>query len=243
MVEPLFHKDNLKEAAISAQVELSGPEAKHAITVRRMRVGEAIQLSDGSGLRVKGTIQELKGTSLMVLVSEVITEPLPARQLFLVQALAKGDRDELAIQAATELGVTGVIPWQAARSISRWDGVKQAKGQERWQLIVNEASKQSLRAHNPKVQGILDTKGLIKALADFDLVLVLDISASKLLSSLELPAQGKIAMVVGPEGGIDASELELFVSSGAELVSLGANVLRTSTAGMAAVAAITLGNL
>ena len=243
MVEPLFHKDNLKDAAVGAQVELSGPEAKHAVTVRRMRVGEAIQLSDGLGLRVKGAIEEITGNSLQVLVSEVITEALPQRQLFLVQALAKGDRDELAIQAATELGITGVIPWQAARSISRWDGVKQAKGQERWQLIVNEASKQSLRAHNPKVQGIVDTKGLIKALVDFDLVLVLDISASKLLSSLELPAQGKIALVVGPEGGIDASELELFVASGAELISLGANVLRTSTAGMAAVAAITLGNL
>jgi 16S rRNA (uracil1498-N3)-methyltransferase len=243
MVEPLFHKENLKDAAIGAVVELSGSEAKHAITVRRMRVGEAIQLSDGSGLRVKGAIEEISGNSLIVLVSEVITEALPQRQLFLVQALAKGDRDELAIQAATELGITGVIPWQAARSISRWDGAKQAKGQERWQLIVNEASKQSLRAHNPKVQGIVDTKGLIKALVDFDLVLVLDISASKLLSSLELPAQGKIALVVGPEGGIDASELELFIASGAELISLGANVLRTSTAGMAAVAAITLGNL
>jgi 16S rRNA (uracil1498-N3)-methyltransferase len=243
MVEPLFQKDNLKGAAVGAVVELSGSEAKHAITVRRMKVGEAIQLSDGSGLRVKGAIEEISGNSLIVLVSEVITEALPQRQLFLVQALAKGDRDELAIQAATELGITAVIPWQAARSISRWDGAKQAKGQERWQLIVNEASKQSLRAHNPKVQGIVDTKGLIKALVDFDLVLVLEISASNLLSSLELPAQGKIALVVGPEGGIDASELELFVASGAELISLGANVLRTSTAGMAAVAAITLGNL
>ena len=243
MVEPLFHKDNIKDAAIGAHVELTGPEAKHAITVRRMRVGEAIQLSDGLGLRVKGAIAEITGNSLQVLVSEVITEPLPARQLFLVQALAKGDRDELAIQAATELGITGVIPWQASRSISRWDGAKQAKGQERWQLIVNEASKQSLRAHNPKVQGILDTKSLIKVLADFDLVLVLDISATKWLNSLELPTQGKIALVVGPEGGIDSAELEQFVASGAELISLGANVLRTSTAGMAAVSAITLGNL
>ena len=243
MVEPLFHKDNIKDAAIGAHVELTGPEAKHAITVRRMRVGEAIQLSDGLGLRVKGAIAEITGNSLQVLVSEVITEPLPARQLFLVQALAKGDRDELAIQAATELGITGVIPWHASRSISRWDGAKQAKGQERWQLIVNEASKQSLRAHNPKVQGILDTKGLIKVLADFDLVLVLDISATKWLNSLELPTQGKIALVVGPEGGIDSAELEQFVASGAELISLGTNVLRTSTAGMAAVSAITLGNL
>ena len=243
MVEPLFHKDNLKDAAIGAVVELTGPEAKHAITVRRMRVGEAIQLSDGLGLRVKGSIAEISGNSLMVLVAEVITESLPARQLFLVQALAKGDRDELAIQATTELGITGVIPWQASRSISRWDGAKQAKGQERWQLIVNEASKQSLRAHNPKVLGITDTKGLIKVLADFDLVLVLDISATKLLNSLELPVQGKIALVVGPEGGIDPSELEHLSASGAVLISLGANVLRTSTAGMAAVAAITLGNL
>jgi 16S rRNA (uracil1498-N3)-methyltransferase len=243
MVEPLFHNDNLKDALKGSVVELTGPEAKHAITVRRMRVSEAIQLSNGEGLRVKGNIEEIAGNSLSVLVSEVIQEPLPDRQLVLVQALAKGDRDELAIQAATELGITEVIPWQAARSISRWDGAKQLKGQERWQLIVNEASKQSLRAYNPKVHGILESKALAKAFAEFDLVLVLDTTATSLLSSVKLPEQAKIALVVGPEGGIEQSELDLFVSSGAKLISLGASVLRTSTAGMAAVAAITLGNL
>jgi len=243
MVEPLFHKDNLDDASVGSVVELSGPEAKHAITVRRMRVSEAIQLSNGSGLRVKGQIEEINGNSLSVLVAAVIQEPLPARELVLVQALAKGDRDELAIQAATELGVSAVIPWQAARSISRWDGAKQAKGQERWQLIVNEAAKQSLRAHNPKVHGILEIKALAKAFTEFDLVLVLDTSATESLSSVKLPTKGKIALVVGPEGGIDQSELDLFTAAKAKLVSLGANVLRTSTAGMAAVAAITLGNL
>jgi 16S rRNA (uracil1498-N3)-methyltransferase len=159
-----------------------------------------------------------------------------------VQALAKGDRDELAIQAATELGVTAIIPWQAVRSISRWDGPKQAKGQARWQQIVSEAAKQSLRAFTPSVSGIVDTKELGLKVQDFDLVLVLDTSATEQLAQISIPKVGKLAIVVGPEGGIDQGELALLEKAGAKLVSLGANVLRTSTAGPALIASLLLGN-
>lgn len=242
MVEPLFHKDNLV-AEIGSLVELDGPEGKHAVQVRRMRQGEAIQLSDGKGLRVRGTVAELSGSTLKLEVTEVISEELPARQITLVQALAKGDRDELAIQAATELGAMGIIPWQASRSISRWDGPKIAKGQARWQQIVSEAAKQSLRAYIPEVKNIADAQDLAGLVASFDLVLVLDTSATATIAEVGIPSSGTIGLVVGPEGGIEQSELDTLQAAGAKLVSLGANVLRTSTAGPALIAALLLGNV
>jgi 16S rRNA (uracil1498-N3)-methyltransferase len=242
MVEPLFHKDNLV-AEVGSLVELDGPEGKHAVQVRRMRQGEALQLSDGKGLRVRGKVAQLTGTTLKLEVLEVIKEELPSRRITLAQALAKGDRDELAIQAATELGVMGIIPWQASRSISRWDGPKIAKGQARWQQIVSEAAKQSLRAFNPEVKNIVDTKELASLVSSFDLVLVLDTSATLAIGEAGISSSGSIALVVGPEGGIEQSELDALEAAGAKMVSLGANVLRTSTAGPALIAALMLGNV
>jgi 16S rRNA (uracil1498-N3)-methyltransferase len=242
MVEPLFHKDNLV-GEVGSLVELDGPEGKHAVQVRRMRQGEAIQLSDGKGLRVRGVVAQLTGSTLKLEISQVIKEELPSRRITLVQALAKGDRDELAIQAATELGVMGIIPWQASRSISRWDGPKIAKGQARWQQIVSEAAKQSLRAFTPEVKNIVDTKELAALVSSFDLVLVLDTSATRSIGKSGIPSSGSIALVVGPEGGIEQSELDALEAAGAKLVSLGANVLRASTAGPALIAALMLGNV
>jgi 16S rRNA (uracil1498-N3)-methyltransferase len=242
MVEPLFHKDNLV-AEVGSIVELDGPEGKHAVQVRRMRQGEAIQLSDGKGLRVRGKVAQLTGSTLKLEVLEVIKEELPSRRITLVQALAKGDRDELAIQAATELGVMSISPWQASRSISRWDGPKIAKGQARWQQIVSEAAKQSLRAFTPEVKNIVDTKELASLVSSFDLVLVLATSATLAIGEAGISSSGSIALVVGPEGGIEQSELDALEAAGAKLVSLGANVLRTSTAGPALIAALMLGNV
>ena len=239
MVEPLFYKEDLQAAAGSV-VTLTGPEAKHAVSVRRMQIGEAVQLTNGLGLRVKGTVSGTSSSSLELKVSEVISESKPDLEITLVQALAKGDRDELAIQAATELGVFSVIPWQAARSISRWDSVKEVKARARWQQIVNEAGKQSLRAFWPEVRPSVSTADLVKALGEFDLVLVLDVAGSQALSAVKVPKQASIAIVVGPEGGIASDELEVLAGAGAQLVTLGANVLRTSTAGPAVIAALTL---
>ena len=240
MVEPLFYSENIKTATVGSTAVLSGPEAKHAVSVRRMQVGEAIQLTDGLGTRLRGTVLATNSAALELSVTEVIQEAKPSLEITLVQALAKGDRDELAIQAATELGVSAVIPWQASRSISRWDSAKEVKGRARWQQIVNEAGKQSLRAFWPVVQASVTSSALAKALGEYDLVLVLDTTATKLLSEVSIPKEGSIALVVGPEGGIEANELEALQAAGAQLVSLGANVLRTSTAGPAVIAALTL---
>ena len=152
MVEPMFTRNFDQPVQVGSVVDLTGPEAKHAVSVRRMRVGEAIQLTDKAGLRVRGLVDSIVGNNLHVRVSSVEQEPTPQIQITLIQALAKGDRDELAVQAATELGVVGVIPWEADRSVSRWIGIKEAKGVERWQSIVTEAAKQSLSSWHPVVQ-------------------------------------------------------------------------------------------
>jgi len=238
VVEPMFHRVFDEPVVAGTIIELSGAEAKHAVSVKRMRVGEAIQLTDGAGLRVRGAIDSIAGNKLAIRVSEVLHEPAAQLQLTLVQALAKGDRDELAIQAATELGVFEVTPWQADRSISRWLGLKEDKGVERWQTIVSEAAKQSLRSWVPVVASAIESNGFETLFASFDLVLVLDPTAEQGIASIDLPSSGRVALVVGPEGGISDEELAQATALGGVRVHLGAPILRTSTAGVAAISAI-----
>jgi 16S rRNA (uracil1498-N3)-methyltransferase len=224
--------------AVGALIELDGPEAKHAISVRRMKVGEAIQLSNGSGLRIRGRVHSLGANALVIEVFETVDEPMPSIQFYLAQALAKGDRDELAIQAATELGIFGIYPWQSDRSVSRWDGAKIEKGKLRWQTIVNEAAKQSLRVFEPEVFAPHSSKQLAAVFAQFDLVIILDPTADAGITSAKLPNAGRVMLVVGPEGGISEHELDTFQKAGATRAHLGAPILRTSTAGVAALSAL-----
>jgi 16S rRNA (uracil1498-N3)-methyltransferase len=239
MVEPLFRTDFAAAPAPGLAVTLGGSEGKHAVNVRRMRIGEGIQLSDGKGLRVRGLVSALGNSSLTVNVASVVKEAEPEVGLTIIQALAKGDRDELSIQAATELGCWGVIPWQAERSISKWEGPKIAKSVDRWQTIVSEAAKQSLRVFEPEVAQPIGSKQLVAAVKYFDLVLVLDPTAQRGLGSLTFEEGTKsVAIVVGPEGGISDHELEALEDAGAIRVHLGEPILRTSTAGVAAIAVI-----
>jgi 16S rRNA (uracil1498-N3)-methyltransferase len=217
--------------AAAGRVRITGADARHAISVARVRIGEHLAVGDGAGLIVEGAVASTEGGVLEVDVTLVRRDEQPRPQLWLAQALAKGDRDELAIQAATELGVSGVIPWQAERSVSRWDGPKAAKGRERWQAIVREASKQSIRAFVPEVAEPATTAQLA---ALPGLVLVLEPTASMRLTDVVLDEHERITLVVGPEGGVSPHELERFATR----VRLGSEVLRTSTAGPAALAVL-----
>ncbi len=237
MVEPLFRKDFSAAPVVGDAVLLDGDEGKHATSVRRMRAAEVIQFSNGQGLRVRAEITSVGPKSLSAKVLDVSTEPKPALDITLIQALAKGDRDELAIQAATELGALGIIPWQAERSISRWDETKAAKGQARWQSICDEAAKQSLRAWHPRVAEVHSSQALAKAFEQFDKVFVLDPTAAVGIAQVS-EFNGRLALIVGPEGGIDDSELAMFEAAGAIRVRLGQSILRTSTAGIVAISAL-----
>ncbi|WP_040164225.1 16S rRNA (uracil(1498)-N(3))-methyltransferase [Microbacterium gorillae] len=225
-------------ALLSDEVELTGPEAHHAATVRRVRVGETVTIGDGQGAWHTGEVLEVAPKRVLVRITERTTVPLEQPSFVLVQALAKGDRDEMAVQAATELGVDEIVPWQAKRSVSRWEGPKQAKGVQRWRTIVREAAKQAHRAHLPHVSDPEGIDALVRrAGAENALMLVLEPSATARLTEVELPADGTVVLVVGPEGGIAPEELERLRDAGARVVKLGDTVLRTSTAGPAALAA------
>lgn len=217
-------------------VSLTGAEAKHAAVVRRVRVGEQITLGDGRGVWLEGTAEVVEASCVDVRIVTRQERPEPSPKLVLVQALAKGDRDELAVQAACELGIDEIVPWQAARSVSRWEGAKAVKGRERWATIVREAAKQAHRAWIPEVTAPQTTAQLIDRCAT-QRVLLLEPTSPTKLSALA-PDGRDIVLVVGPEGGISGEEHERLQAAGAESVVLGDSVLRTSTAGPAAIAVI-----
>ncbi|TQK19668.1 16S rRNA (uracil1498-N3)-methyltransferase [Microbacterium sp. SLBN-154] len=221
---------------VGGVVTLTGAEAKHAATVRRVRVGESVTVGDGAGVWLEGRCESVSPSTVAVRVSAKSHIAAPVPRVILVQALAKGDRDELAVQAATELGVDEIVPWQAGRSISRWDAAKATKGRERWQTIAREAAKQ---AHRPWVPTVTEpvTTAAIAARAGSDLVVVLEPTASERLSELASSSRD-LLIVVGPEGGITPEELTLLDGAGATLRRLGESVLRTSTAGPAAIAVV-----
>lgn len=225
-------------------VHLRGADARHAATVARVRVGEQLRLGDGAGLVVHGSVASVEPGDVALAVDRVERYERPRPSIHLVQALAKGDRDELAVQAATELGVDGIIPWQAARSVSRWDAAKAAKGRERWQTIAREATKQAIRPWMPTVEPLVTTTDLAVRAGE-STVLVLEPTAEHALTGLDAATLGHddVLIVVGPEGGVAPDELQRLVAGGARAVRLGASVLRTSTAGPAAIAvlSVTLG--
>lgn len=224
------------------EVTITGSEARHAAVVRRVRVGERVDVVDGAGVRGRGAVTSVAPEQVRVMVDDVEREPAPDVSLVLVQALAKGDRDELAIEAATELGVDAVRPWQAERSVSLWAGAKAERGASRWESVVTAAAKQARRARVPAVRPLVrgrDLAGLAAgAVGDGGLVLVLHEEAATPLAEIPLPLRGEVHVVVGPEGGLTDGEVSALQAAGAVVVRLGPHVLRTSTAGPVAVALI-----
>ena len=232
-----FIDETAGSIAVGDTLTLTGAEAHHAAAVRRVRVGEAVTVTDGRGAWLEGECEAVAPREVVIRITGHRDESEPRPRLVLAQALAKGDRDELAVQAATELGVDEIVPWQASRSVSRWEGPKAEKGRQRWATIVREAAKQAHRAWLPEVAAIATTAAL-GARAAGERVLVLEPTAEVRLSSLDLTDDSTIVLVVGPEGGIAPDELARLEAAGATRVRLGDTVLRTSTAGPAALALV-----
>ncbi|MGK9221195.1 MULTISPECIES: 16S rRNA (uracil(1498)-N(3))-methyltransferase [unclassified Microbacterium] len=232
-----FHDERAGAVSPGGELELTGAEAHHAASVRRVRVGEEVTVTDGRGAWLAGTCESVSPQRVVVRIASRQDLPPQSPRLVLVQALAKGDRDELAVQAATELGIDEVVPWQAARSVSRWQGPKAEKGRARWASIVREAAKQAHRAWIAEVSPIATTAQVAERAASAR-VLVLDPTAQAALTSIDVDDARDLVLVVGPEGGIAPDELERLAAAGAERVRLGDTILRTSTAGPAALAVL-----
>ncbi len=240
MSDPVFLIEALGRPAVGDRVRLDGAEGRHAVKVRRLRVGEHLVLSDGMGSGVLGPIVEVEPAALTIEVAEVLSAPTSPVRWVAAQALAKGNRDELAIEMLTEVGIDEVVPWQAARSVSHWSADRVERGLSRWRSTVREAAKQSRRLRVPDVAEPLDTGGLAGRIAAAELVVVLHEQATEPIAALTVPSGGEVLIIVGPEGGIAPEELEVLTAGGGRLASLGETVLRTSTAGVVALAALRL---
>ena len=244
MSAPVFVVDPaiLAGAQPGAVIVVDGPEGRHAVTVTRIRVGEAVDVVDAHGTRVIGAVQAIDGRDTMH-VNVVRLERAAPRQphVVVVQALAKGDRGELAVEQLTEVGVDEIVPWSAAHCVVQWKADRLAKSHQRWVDAAYAAAKQSRRSQFPVVAALADTAHVIARIARADAALVLHESASTSIAPLVAGATGEVLIVVGPEGGLSSDELEAFSSAGATAVRLGPTVLRTSSAGMVAVAALLSG--
>ena len=218
------------------EVEVTGDEAHHAVAVRRLRVGERVVLTDGAGTSATGEVTATGKRAFSVTVTEVATPPEPMPAVTVVQALPKGERGELAVEVLTEIGVARIVPWAASRSVAVWRGERAAKSLARWRATAREAAKQSRRSWFPEVTELAGTDAVAELVREADLAVVLHEDATAPLPPVGDAA--RLLVVVGPEGGLTDEEVATFVDAGATSVRLGPEVLRTSTAGLAAVAAL-----
>ena len=234
----LLTPEALEGRGVGDVVVLDGPEGRHAATVRRTRVGEHLLLTDGAGLRVEGEAVAVGVGTVDVRVVSVATDPEPSPRFVLVQALAKNDRDDQAVEAATECGVDEVVPWQASRSVVQWRGERGEKARRKWDGVLVAATKQSRRTRRPVLAPTATTADLVERVRRSSASYLLHEAATTPLAAVVLPATGDVLVVVGPEGGIAPDELEALTAAGATAVRLGSTVLRSSSAGPAALAVL-----
>lgn len=238
---PVHLVPSLSGAAVGGTVVVEGEEAHHAVAVRRLGVGEEVVLTDGRGGRAVGRVSATAKRRLEVRVEEMEAVPRVAPFVTVVQALPKGERGERAVEVLTEIGVDRIVPWAAARSVAVWRGERAARSLTRWRVTAREAAKQARRSWFPEVAELATLRGATAVVAAADLALVLHEAADAplLAGPAHTPgAPSEVVVVVGPEGGLTDDEVAAFVAVGGRAVRLGPEVLRTSTAGLAAVAAL-----
>jgi 16S rRNA (uracil1498-N3)-methyltransferase len=234
---PLFLLDELPE---TDEVLVDGAEGRHAVEVLRLVPGERVRVGNGRGAVAEGEVLAAGAEGLRVAVRARFQVAAPDPEFVLVQALPKGDHGPLAVDLATELGVDRIVPWAASRCVTRWREDRVEKGVTKWRSAARAASKQSRRPRVPEITGPMTTREVCGLLGDADLAVVLHEQARRPLADLQIPRSGTVAVVVGPEGGLTDGEVVAFRAAGAQAVRLGAEVLRTSTAGAAALAALSV---
>ncbi len=230
MTPPLLFVDELSGVVAGMVVTLPADEARHAAAALRMKTGEQVLVADGKGHRAYGNAQ-VAGNQVGVVVTSIETIAQPNPRITIVQALAKGEHGELAVDLMTQVGVDHIIPWSASRSIVQWKSDRADKSRTKWLNMARAAAKQSRRAWIPEISEVLSTKELVSRIPNFEATFILHEDAVRPLASAELPKAGEICLIVGPEGGISEAEIAEFVAAGAVTATLGSSVLRTSLAG------------
>jgi 16S rRNA (uracil1498-N3)-methyltransferase len=215
---------------------LAGPEGRHAATVRRLSPGERADVTDGAGMIAQCVVRSVRPGAVGLEVLTRGVEPAAEPRIAVIQAIPKGDRAELAVEIMTEVGVDGVVAWQAERCVARWRAERADRALARWQATAREAAKQARRAWIPEVTGPAGTPAVARRVAAARLAVLLDPEASVALGGLGMPDRGEIVVIVGPEGGVSPAEAAALAQAGAVPARLGPTVLRSSSAGAVAAA-------
>ena len=228
----LFFTDQINDGSTQT---LDNDDAHHAIKVLRLKLGEVIKISDGVKKWVSGSIIEISKKELTISISERGDFEEKKPELVLVQAVTKSERNKEMLELAIEASVDRIIPWQAERSISKW----QSDSAQKWEIGIKEACKQARQVRLPKLMPTLTTAGVAQLLSKDARIIVFHESASEKFAQLQLPESlASIYLVIGPEGGISQSELSIFENGGSKIVRLGETVLRSAHAGFAAISAV-----
>lgn len=228
-VSPEQKKDNM--------ITIKGPDVVHISRVLRLGPGDFITLLDGRGKAYEAVITDLAGTGeITCSIREEKELAAPAVRITLVQGIPKGDKMDLVIEKGTELGVSRFIPLTCRRSVVRLSGGSSAKKLERWRRIAMESAKQCRRPDIPEVSEPAGWDEVFSSLpADTFGLLPWEEEKSLTLKDVlkESPPGTDICVFIGPEGGFDPGEVETARSRGVRPVSLGSQILRAETAGMA----------
>lgn len=218
-------------------IGLRGAEGRHAAAALRMRVGEALEIGDGAG-RVLGccVVGVVDRDGIDARVETVRDVPRNQPWFTVAQALPKGDRSELAVELLTEVGVERIVPWQSERCVTRWQSSRAARGVDRWRSVALAASKQARRPWLPEIAELHETPQLCQLAQTAEVTYVLDEEAEDRFAKVDMPTQGQVLLVVGPEGGLTRREVHSLQAVGGRAVRLGPSLLRTSTAGAVAAA-------
>src|SRR5437870_4096096 len=226
------------------RLTIEGEDARHLAVVRRASPGDLVRISDGRGTIVDARLTSVTPAAVGAEVLERTVTPAPSPRVEVHQGLAKGDKVDGVIRHLVEMGVDGIVVFEAGRSVARWDGARQAAAGRRWATIAREAAKQSHRPWLPVLAGPLRETEAAAAPAGRGLGLVAHPAAGSRLRDVladRAPGGGgpeSVWVVVGPEGGLAEDEVASFAAAGAVPVSLGPQILRTETASVVAAALV-----
>jgi 16S rRNA (uracil1498-N3)-methyltransferase len=228
------------EALEAAELTIRGEDARHLAVVRRACPGDLVRISDGRGTVLEARLTSVTPGAVGAEIVDRTLTPAPMPRVEVHQGLAKGDKVDGVIRHLVEMGVDGIVVFEAGRSVARWDPGRQAAAARRWATIAREAAKQSHRAWLPVLSGPLTVAGAAAEGRGLGLV-AHPAAGSRLRDVLAERGPGmpeSVWVVVGPEGGLSDDEVEAFGAAGAIPVSLGPQILRTETASVVAAALV-----
>ena len=220
------------------EVTLDPNESHHATRVLRAAPPDVITVIDGSGLVARCAIARVDKDAVVAEVLERDRKPTPIPQVGVYQGAAKGHKNDEVVERLAELGVSDLTVFSSARSVVKWDEEKEQRRGERWSTIAGSAAKQSKNPHVMRTRGVVDMDSLLHSVSNEPLAVVLWEEAGLPLRTALGHDARRIALVVGPEGGLERAEAEALADAGAQLVSLGPRIFRTENAAAFASAAV-----